>query len=461
MIYKIILFTSSFFIWQAPAVISINVGKAHVRQSQIALQPFVLKQETIDAKNGQIGSHIFRVLENNLSSLGRFKLIDQAAFLEQPGEKDLLPYPLSSNGFIWKNWELLNTDYLILGRYSFQKRQNRDSLNMQVEIFIYHIALKRKLLHKQYTASLQTAHRLAHYISNDIVQTITRKKGIFLTKIVGVKLLSRSKKELFIMDWNGDNKKQISFHQSIVVSPFWSHSGKQIAYTAYLYHRKKKTRNPALLLYDFSKNNRKIISNKRGANLGFAFLPHDKGILASLWFKGYRNIVKISLTQAMVQSVTSFVDGSINVEPSLHPNGSTIAFSSDRSGPVMIYSTNLYGKDIRRLTYQGSYNSTPEYSPNGKHIVFSGFQGGRFDIFMMRTDGSELQRLTSAKKIGGGWANHESPSFSPDGENIVFSSNQSGTYQLYIMNIASHRIKQITNDKRGFKSPKWSPFLNY
>ncbi len=443
--------------FKAFAYVSIDVGKAHVRQSQVALQPLILTNPSLDSNSLQIGSSLFEVLEKNLSFLGRFTLINQEAFLEKPGEKSLRPYPESSNGFIWKNWQLLNTDYLIMGKYSLTKK-NLETL-VQVECFVYHVPLKKQLLHKKYSGSIRQIRQLAHYISNDFIQVIAKTPSMFLTKITAVKSLSNSKKELFIMDWDGVQQKQISFHRSIVMLPFWSSDGKSIAYTAFLYNKRKKTRNGALLLYNRLKKNRKIISNRKGINLGFGFLPGGKHIIASLFLRRDRNIVKISLLDFSIQPITFFTDGSINVDPAVHPNGKTIVFSSDRGGKVMLYSTNFYGSSIKRLTYQGHYNATPEYSPDGKTIVFSGYDQGRFDLFIMNADGTHIRRLTSRKKSDGKWANNESPSFSPDGRYIVFSSNQTGKYQLYIIDLQNYQIQQITNDQYGYKSPKWSPFL--
>ncbi len=462
------------------AYVSIDVGKAHIRQSQVALQPFILTSQghspTLPVL--QAGAQLFKILQHNLSALGRFRLIDQQAFLEKPGEKSLKPYPQDNNGFIWKNWQLLNTDYLIVGKYhiinnegkivsSKEKkrswRKNSDQISkqkIQVECFLYHIPLKKKLLHRRYITDIQKLRHLVNYISDDIVQVITGTSGFFLTKIVAVKNMSGIKKELFLMDWDGSNSQQISFHRSVVVSPFWSPDGNSLAYTAFLYHRRRRLRNAALLLYDRNKKTRRIISNRPGANLGFDFFPTGHWILGSLILKGNRNIVQISQKNGSVQPITSFMDGSINVEPTVHPQGRQIAFSSDRGGKVMIYSMNLNRRNIKRLTYQGSYNSTPDYSPDGQQLVFSGRDNGRTDVFIMNTNGSQIRRLTSVRNADGKWANNESPCFSPDGRHIVFASNQSGKYQLYIMNILNYRIKKITNDPYGYKAPKWSPFLN-
>ena len=438
----------------ASAYVSIDVGKAHVRESQMAIQPLILSGPS-SASALKVGSQIFKIVESNLSTSGYFKLIDQEAFLEKPGEKAFEPYPKDPNGFIWKNWKLLSTDYLVLGGYSFKDN------TIYLDLYLYHIPLRRKVFQKKYTSPSSLVEKLSHKICNDIVKVLTRNQGIFLTKIAAVRNMEGSKKELFIMNWNGKNKKRLSFHHSTVLSPSWSRSGKYIAYTAFLYRKSIKRRSGSLVLYNRINKIRRVVSKKRGAHLGSYFLPDGKSILLSSFLgKGYMDIAKMSLIDGSITPLTLGPYGSINVEPVAHPKGKNILFSSDRGGKVMIYSMDMNGKNVHPITWQGSYNSTPDYSPDGKQVVFSGRADGRFDIFIMNADGSKLRRLTSFKKANGKWADNESPSFSPDGRYIVFTSNQTGKYQLYIMNILNSHVTRITTDLHNYKSPKWSPFFN-
>jgi len=322
------------------------------------------------------------------------------------------------------------------------------------------VPLRKKIFQKKYSISVSGWERLAHKVCNDIVESLSNKPGIFLTKITTVRSTTGSKKELFIMDWNGKNKKQISFHRSNVLSPTWSITGTHIAYTAFLYRKSLKKRQGAMVLYNRFNRTRRVISKSKKTYLGSDFLPDGKHILLSMFLnRGDMDIAKMSLKDGSITPLTFGPNGSINVEPVVHPRGKNILFSSDRGGKIMIYSMNMNGKNIRPLIWQGSYNSTPDYSPDGKEVVFSGFDQGRFDIFIMNADGSKIRRLTSFKKPNNRWANNESPSFSPDGRHIVFTSNQTGRYHLYIMNLSNSYITQITSGYHNYKSPKWSPLL--
>ena len=434
------------------AYVSIDIGKAYIRESYIAVQPFILSSSSPVARKA--GALIFKTLRENIGFLGGFKLIEQSAFLENPGEKALEPYPKHPRGFIWKNWQLLNADYLILGEVSIENN------TILMNLHLYHVPLRRKVFHKKYSAKPKASEKLAHTMGNDLIFALTKKPGIFLTKIAAVRSTGGSKKELFIMDWNGKNKKQSSFHKSTALSPSWSKDGNYIAYTAFLYRKSTRKRSGSLILYNRQNQTRRIISKKSNVHLGSDFLPDGKHILLSLFMgRGYMDIAKMSLQDGTIRPLTFGPAGSINVEPVAHPKGKSILFSSDRGGKVRIYSMNRRGKNIRPITWHGSYNATPAWSPDGKQVVFAGRSGGHFDIFIMNPDGSKLRRLTGFKKPNGKWADHESPSFAPDGQHIVFTSNRTGAYQLYIMNLSNYQITRITTDKHNYKSPKWSPLL--
>ncbi|MCZ0931872.1 MAG: hypothetical protein OXJ52_01800, partial [Oligoflexia bacterium] len=364
------------------------------------------------------------------------------------------PYPKSSGGFRWQNWKLSGADFLFFADYSI----NENSLS--VEIYFYNVNLQKRIFKKSYKGTTDKSLQLIDKISNDIIKKLSGRKGIFETKILAVRSMGAVKKELFLMSWNGENKKRITYHRSIVLSPSWSTRGTKAAYSAFVYNKKIKTRVAALFLYDFQTNKAKVLSARRGANLGSEFFPQDRNLLVTLGQGiGLLDIFKLNLRSLTLSPLTQGPRGVINVEPSIHNRTRRVAFSSDKNGKTMIYTMSSNGKDIKPLTYAGHYNSNPDWHPYKNEIVFSGLSKGRMDLFQISAQGTGLRRLTSLRKANGAWANCESPSFSPDGRFVIFSSDVSGTYQLYVMNLDDLSIERITFDRHHYKSPKWSPYL--
>ena len=141
-------------------------------------------------------------------------------------------------------------------------------------------------------------------------------------------------------------------------------------------------------------------------------------------------------------------------DPALSPDGSKIAFISDRDSPYGdLYTMNVDGSEVRRLTtsvagpYQ--YTGQPEWSRDARRIAFRA--GG--DIFVIGADGSNLTRLTSDQ------ADDRSPTWSPDGRWIAFSSDRDRNYGIHIMPSEGEQAghERITTDLGWETRPAWSP----
>ena len=105
--------------------------------------------------------------------------------------------------------------------------------------------------------------------------------------------------------------------------------------------------------------------------------------------------------------------------PSYSPDGSHIAFVSDRIGTPQVYVMDWDGSNQRRLTFVGPYNTDPDWGPDGR-IAYSGMRGNAIDILTVDLQG-HTQRLTP----GQGRRSLE-PSWSPDGKRLVYASNEDG-----------------------------------
>lgn len=82
-----------------------------------------------------------------------------------------------------------------------------------------------------------------------------------------------------------------------------------------------------------------------------------------------------------------------------------------------VYSSNIDGNDLVRLTDTPGYDAEAAVSPDGKKIVFTSVRNGDLDIYTMDMDGKNVTQLTKTFGYDGG------PFFSPDGKWIVFRSH--------------------------------------
>lgn len=127
------------------------------------------------------------------------------------------------------------------------------------------------------------------------------------------------------------------------------------------------------------------------------------------------------------------------------PDGTKIAFASDRDGNYEIYVMNADGQETTRLTNNPQKDSSPSWSPDGKQIAFA---RGRF-IYVMSADGGSERRLTE-------WG--AEPACSPDGKKIAFYGKEGLEFEITIIDVDGGNRVPLTN-RPGFynHSPAWSP----
>ena len=444
----------------------IEVGKARTKKSQLALPPFRLLdgKQILSPQDNKIGVELYRTVYNDLRISSFFKFIRQEAYIENPLLKSMKPAPSEPNGFLFKNWHVIGTDFLVLGGFSTNKN------NLTFEVYTYSIKTPQLIFAKRYSGPIKSARQIAHSYTSDLIGTLTGKKGMFKSKIVvssdrPVALDNQSKqrtrsKEIFVMDWDGFNPQPITRHQSLALSPSWSIDENFIAYSALVKHKRTKKRNWDLFIYDIEKNKHFHVSSRMGVNSGSVWSPDDESLYLTISKDGTPDIFLINRKGKILNRITHGPGRSMNVEPDINFDGTKLAFSSDRSGRPMIYVMDIKTKKTRRVTIAGRYNASPSWSPDGKKLAFAGFDQGHFDIFVMDADGTNLVRLTTARKPNGQFANNEDPTWSPDGNHIMFVSNRTGNKQLFIANPDGSNVQRITWDQYNYFKPKWSPLLD-
>ncbi len=81
-----------------------------------------------------------------------------------------------------------------------------------------------------------------------------------------------------------------------------------------------------------------------------------------------------------------------------------VAFMSGRDGNWEIYSVNVDGSALKRLTNNGAEDGLPTWSPDGKSIAFVSRRSGAWAIWVMNSDGTNQRRLFD---LGGGYGSGE------------------------------------------------------
>lgn len=136
-----------------------------------------------------------------------------------------------------------------------------------------------------------------------------------------------------------------------------------------------------------------------------------------------------------------------HAECAYSPDGAYIVYASNEDGSMNIYTMKSDGSDVRQLTHtQGCYNGGPFFSPDGQKIIFRADRQvpHYLQIYSIDVDGSNLTKLTDNGSVN--WA----PFWHPSGDFIAFTSSLQGhhNYQIYLMNLDSHTLFSITEDSK-------------
>ena len=183
-----------------------------------------------------------------------------------------------------------------------------------------------------------------------------------------------------------------------------------------------------------------------GTKLAYVYNSYDSGFC----YYGCQDIYTAWPDGSDAKSVTGGI-GSANSSPAWSPDGTRIAFSSDRQGgSPTIHVMNADGSSVRRVvTGQAGFN--PQWSPDGTRIVFD--NGG--DIFVVNADGTGVVKLTNSSQTA------FQPAWSPDGRQIAFASQN----DIWLMNPDGTGLTNLTGNlsfpgaptETRESAPSWSP----
>jgi TolB protein len=413
----------------APAQDWIRTGTGlGVERVRLAAADF--KASTPDPKNPDLQKVFNDTLFNDLNTAGIFDLVSKSFFpLQQPGA------PTEVNLGAWSN-PPPNASMLAFGNMGVTGN------DLAVQGWLYDVKNSQspQVLGKQYreAASPESARHIAHEFANEIIYRlgggingITESSIAFISTRTG-------HKEVWMMDYDGANQRQVTHLGSISLSPRISPDGTKVAFTTFasggvdigvwsldlnrrltfprlggttsaaawspdgtkLALSSSRTGDPEIYIADDNGTNLKRLTNYRGTDTSPVWNPKTAAQIA--WVSGRTGLPQIYIMDVDGANPQQLTDGGYAVSPSWSPNGQFLAFSWMRHyGPGAPGAQDIYVMDIAsrqwvQLTHDGGRNDFPSWSPDGRHIVFQSSRSGGDQIWTMLADGTQQHALTSS-----------------------------------------------------------------
>ena len=257
--------------------------------------------------------------------------------------------------------------------------------------------------------------------------------------------------EIYIMDINGENLRNITKNDSLDFNPSWSQDGQS------LYFYSKRDGNPEIYSFKSDGTDLKRLTNHPSSDVLPELSPDGKTIVfMSDRDSLSKNIYLMNKDGSNIKPLTQ--NKSYEESPNWSPSGKEIVFtrqlrdSSDTShaanGEIFIINSNGY--NVRRLTNKTGYDSGAKFSPNGKQIAFYGSnENNQWDLYLMDSDGTNLYNLTNDS------IECYSPDWSSDGKWLVYTAGTKGNYNIWKINITTKERIQLTNTNGRNESPVW------
>jgi len=388
----------------------------------VAMPEFLFSPNSVTDET--IKNEMYTVLWNDLSYSRIFKLV--------PREHYSYIRKIDPSHVVYKDWASIQANILITGQLEVTPEQ-RIIFSMKV----YDVQSEKFIFGRNFGGKKELLRLIAHRAS-DAMMGYFGENPLFTSKVVFVSERDGNS-EIYMMDFDGERERRITYNEDLDMLPSWSFDREKILYTSY------RKGNPDLYMFYLYTGKTELVSTGQ-ANYSADWSREGDRIIYTSTRSGNAEIYIKDMKTRKEKRLT--FNNAIDTSPSWSPNGREVAFISNRGGTAQVYLMDAEGSNIRRITSEGTRHDSPEWSPDGTRVAYTLMLGGGIDIYIYNLKNNTISKLTE-----NAWRN-ENPTWSPDGRHIIFASNRSGTYQLYTIDYDGANLRQLTSSGEN-KMPAW------
>ncbi len=324
-----------------------------------------------------------------------------------------------------------------------------------------------------------------------------KSKILYQVTYVGIEE-NKTNSELFVMNIDGSDKKQLTVTAANESNPQWIENGKRIAFLG------NETGTAQIWTINPDGSGMKRISDIEGGIDGFIFspngarllfhknvkinkttvdnypdLPKNTGrVIDDLMYKHWDTWVDevphtfiADVSGNKITNIKDLLEGEPYEAPVLpfggieqlawHPDGDKVVYTSKRKvGREYAESTNtdifmydiVSGETKNMSEGMMGYDMNPQFSGDGKYLAWQsmerdGYEADKNRLFILDLSTGDKKYITENYDN-----NVDNFTWNSDNKTIYFTSSVKGTVQLYSANIESNEINAITQGKHDYKS---------
>jgi len=202
--------------------------------------------------------------------------------------------------------------------------------------------------------------------------------------------------DLFVMDRNGKNERPLSEVWGLNTAADWSPDGREILLTL------SKDGNSEIYRMGVRRRRLTRLTKNRVIDTEPTWSPNGKKIayVSDIW--GPARVFSMDANGRNIKRLTRLQGRGFS--PAWSPRGDPrtrqkeqIAFVLERGAAADIYLMTPEGSDYQKLTNSTSLrdrNEDPAWSPDGRHLVFASNRSGKWNLYTMDINGGNVRRIT-------------------------------------------------------------------
>ena len=133
-----------------------------------------------------------------------------------------------------------------------------------------------------------------------------------------------------------------------------------------------------------------------------------------------------------------------DVSPALSPDGTQVAFASNRDGTWDLYILTLESGEIIRVTNSPDYESSPSWSPDNQWLACEIYLNESLEVAIVSLTNGDQEPIPLTDEP---YADH-SPAWAPDGRHVAFVSNRGGDNDIWLADLDKTGEDRYTNLSR-------------
>lgn len=255
--------------------------------------------------------------------------------------------------------------------------------------------------------------------------------------------------EIYLMNADGSGQRNITNHPSVDLIPKWSPDGNTLAF---LSSRADGFKIFVITVIDIENGTfSEPVQVSQYGSFSFSWSPDGAKFV---FVRENNNIYDLYTMNIDGSDLTRLTDTEYaEFHPDWSPDGTKIAFTLTNEEGQNIYIMDLNESHPYRLT-DNNASFFPSWSPIGNRIAYNSSRPGQqgLDICLRNVDGSNERFITD-------YLNHdEFPSWSSDGTRITYESDRNGFETIYVVDVGSGSTIPLTNNRANDGGPDWRPY---